>query len=458
MEILIAIAGIVGLVWVAVVFLRGGLLGGCLVVLFAGCCLGRDFFSLPAGPIPLTIDRVLWIALLAFYLVSRRLGWVEPKPLAAAEYALLAFVGALLLSTLTHDWSAHGNRPLAMFVFYYVMPLGIYWVARRSELTERGVLTLFGCLTVFGVYLAVTAVAETRELWWLVYPKYIVSGENLEFFGRGRGPFLNPAGCGFYQSVCLCSALLLWPRLNRPGRLLLVVLSVVRCLGIYRTLTRCAWMGAGLGLLIVGGLTLPRSWRVPVLGGSLLVGTLVAATQWEHILVFKRDKNLRARDSVEAGKRRPILALVAWKMVLDRPLTGCGFGHYMDEQVYYLGDRSTGLPLEKARPYVQHNVFLALLTETGLLGAGLFTLVLMLWMRDAWRLYRSASAPDWARQQAVLFLALMGSYFANAMFQDVSIISMANMLLFFMAGVTTGLSVPGPSTTVRPVVARRNRR
>jgi O-antigen ligase len=132
--------------------------------------------------------------------------------------------------------------------------------------------------------------------------------------------------------------------------------------------------------------------------------------------------------------------MVAWKMFLDRPLLGCGFGHYRDEFVYYLDDRSTDLPLEKARPYVQHNVFLALLAEIGLIGMGLFIAMLSLWTRDAWRLWRAAEAPLWARQQGLLFLAMLGSYFTNAMFHDLSIIPMVNMFLFFMAGLTSNLS------------------
>ncbi len=442
MVILIAVAAIVGLVWGAVIFMRGGLLGGCLVMMFAGCCLGRDFLAIPGGPIPLTIDRALWLALLVFYFVSRRLGWLEPKPLGAADYVLLAFIGVLLVSTLTGDWSAHGNRPLATFLFYYVMPLGIYWVARNMEMTQRGFLALLSCLAVFGVYLAITAIAETRELWWAVYPKYIASTTNLQFFGRGRGPFLNPAACGFFQSVCLCGALLLWPRLNKSGRLMLVALSLLICLGIFSTYTRCTWLGTGLALLILAALALPRSWRMPVLGTSLIVGSLLAATQWENILAFRRDKGMSARESFESIKLRPILATVAWKMFLDRPVAGCGLGHYEDANIYYLADRSTGLPLEKARPYIQHNAFLSLLTETGLLGMGLFVLLLALWSRDAWRLYRSESTPDWARPQGVLFLALVGSYFANAMFQDVSVVPMVSMMLFFMAGVTEGLASP----------------
>ena len=36
-------------------------------------------------------------------------------------------------------------------------------------------------------------------------------------------------------------------------------------------------------------------------------------------------------------------------------------------------------------------------------------------------------------------LAVLGTYFLNGMFHDVSAVPMANMTLFFLAGVTAGL-------------------
>lgn len=441
MDILLVIAGMVALVWGAVVMLRGGLLGGCLAVLLAGSCFGYPLFHLPAGPIPLTADRVLWAALIVCYAIWRRKGWADPKPLGKPEYILFGLIAVLLASTFTHDWRAESAQPLARLVFYYLMPLGMYWVARQSALSERAVRGLFACLAVFGVYLAVTAIAEVHQAWWLVYPKYIADPGLAEFLGRGRGPLLNPAGCGFFQSVCLFAALMWWPRLNRPGRIVLVLVSLLLCLGIYSTLTRSAWMGAAAGLFLMLAVVLPRSWRVAALGGCLLVGTLVVATQWEHVMVLKRDTNLSAQAAADSVRLRPILARVAWNMFLDRPVLGCGFGQYPNQHVNYLADRETELPLERARPYVQHNVFLALLTETGLVGAGLVVVLLALWTVGGWRLWRRREAPLWARQQALLFVALLGSYLCNAMFHDVGIIPMVNMLLFFMAGVTSGLVV-----------------
>ena len=69
---------VAAVVWLAVVFVRGGIVGGCLATLAAGCCLGYPLFHLPTRPIPLSLDRVLWVVLLVQYLVWRRFGWTDP--------------------------------------------------------------------------------------------------------------------------------------------------------------------------------------------------------------------------------------------------------------------------------------------------------------------------------------------------------------------------------------------
>ena len=80
----------------------------------------------------------------------------------------------------------------------------------------------------------------------------------------------------------------------------------------------------------------------------------------------------------------------------------------------------------------------AFLSVTGAIGAGLFILLLVYWSRNAWLLWSSRQADIAMREMGLLFLALMAVYVANAMFHDVSIMPMVNMLVFFMAGVTRG--------------------
>jgi O-antigen ligase len=457
MEALAVIAGIVGVVWGAIVFLRGGLVSGCLAVLVAGACFGVPFYKLELGPLPLTADRILLVLLVTQYVLWRCWGYADPKPLGKPEILLLALLAVLVLSTFTHDWKAtiaeKPYQPLSLLIVSYLMPAAVYWIARQSKITERDALIVFGAFALFGVYLAVTSLAEYFEASWLVFPKYIVAstdGKTAEFVGRGRGPLLNPIGNGILLAIGLGSTLFWWPRLRRPGQLVLLATAVLLLAAIYCSLTRSVWIGGVLTLALVVGLALPWTWRGPLLIAGLLLAVVVVATQWENIMGFKRDKGMSAAETADSARLRPILTRIAWNMFLDRPLFGCGYGQYLAENRNYTADRTTDLPLERGRDFTLHNVALSLLTETGLVGFGLFAALLFLWGRDAWRLWRDATLPLWTRQMGLLFLVALGVYLINGMFHEVSIIAMMNMTLFFLAGVTAALR---PSTGIHAVAS-----
>ena len=451
-EIGLAIGGLAALLWAAVVMLRGGLVGGALLVLLAGSCFGFAFFNLPAGPLPLTLDRLLLVALVVQCAIYRRWGWINPPRLTKTDFVLAAFLGLLAISTFTHDFTYHNKLPAAQLVFFFLLPAALYWVVRQADWTDRSSTWLFASLALFGGYLCLTAVAETHQMWWLVVPTYIGSAAYPEFLGRGRGPYLNPIANGMMLALCMSAVLMFWPRITRPMKLLLLAALPAFAWGLYCTLTRSVWIGAAVALVAVLGLSTPRVWRGAVLAVAALVAAVGIGVGWEHFSAFKRDQFVSVEEVAESAKLRPILAVVAWHMFLDRPLLGCGFGQYIQEAPAYLSDRTTDLPLEKARPYIQHNAFLALLVETGAVGLALFLALITGWSLAAWRLWQNVFAPLWARQIGLLFLAFMGTWVANAMFHNVLIISMVNMVMFFLAGSVMALAArwQGPEAYERP--------
>jgi O-antigen ligase len=206
-------------------------------------------------------------------------------------------------------------------------------------------------------------------------------------------------------------------------------------------------MGAAAAAVVVAAQCAPRAWRWRLVTTAGLMALVATSTNWERLIAFKRDRYVTVAEVAESVQLRPILAMVAWKMFQDRPLLGCGYGQYERESKYYLADRSTGLPLEKARPYVQHNTFLSLLTQVGLIGLGLFVAILGLITRDAWRLWQQTAAPLWARQVGLLLLAAVAAYVPNAMFHDLLLTPTVTMLLFVLAGAVVSLNAKFPRAT-----------
>jgi O-antigen ligase len=230
----------------------------------------------------------------------------------------------------------------------------------------------------------------------------------------------------------------------------ILFLATVYGAGIYCTLTRVVWLAAVGGSLLLALLGRPTRQRLVV---SITVGLLLAlllAAQWERFNAFKRDRYVSVAEMTQSASLRPILAYVAWQMFLDRPLLGCGYRQYQRESAHYLGDRSVRMNLERGRGFVQHNGFLSLLTETGLVGLGLFVLILAVLAQMSWRLWRAEEA-DWAtRQWGLLMLPALFAYVVMAMFHDLALIPMIHTLLFFLAGVTRCLATrAGASATER---------
>ncbi|MCA9264062.1 MAG: O-antigen ligase family protein, partial [Planctomycetales bacterium] len=145
-------------------------------------------------------------------------------------------------------------------------------------------------------------------------------------------------------------------------------------------------------------------------------------------------------EMANSAQLRPVLAVVAGKMFVDRPLFGVGYGQYKKYDVYYLDDRSTTYNLDMVRPYHQHNILLSILVETGLVGMVLYASMLGVWAHVGWRLWKSRS-PLAVRQFGLVGVTTVQAYFINGMFQDMTIMPMLNMSLYFMGGTAMALLI-----------------
>ncbi len=434
MIILFLISAIAAVVW-GIAFLRfGGTLSVALMTLVTGICFGPEFFQVSL----LTLDRLLVGVLVVAYLLLRRSEIFEPKPLCTWDVVFLVFLGWLAFSTITHDWRAENLKAASRLIFYYLFPAAMYWIGRESAVSPKVLRGLYLAVALFGLYLAITSIAEWKQIYGVVFPRYIINSTSTEFLGRGRGPLLNPSGNGILLCLGMGSLLMLWPRMGKAGRIALVMAFGIFGLGVLGTLTRCVWLGAAMGVGTVILMAFPRRLKFGVIVSGTLIMSLLVGLNWQNLKQFKRDKNVSAADMAQSASIRPVLAYIAWEMFKDKPIVGVGFGQYKQHDKFYFERGRTNLNLEIGRPYHQHNVFLTILTETGLIGMNLQVLVLLIWCRAARALYREESAPLEVRQLGLLFLVLMCAYFANGMFQDVTIVPMVHMTLFFFSGLTVG--------------------
>jgi len=255
---------------------------------------------------------------------------------------------------------------------------------------------------------------------------------------------------GLCLGACLFATWMWRWRFGRVGQFVIMALMPLMLAGIYFSYTRSVWMGTGLGTLAVLGLTLRGPWRPMILGGMVAAALAVAVTQMDRLVSFQREYS--AAETADSVDLRGSFAYLSWQMFLDRPLWGVGFGQFPMAKLPYLDDRSTEFNLEATRPYVHHNMFFSVLTETGLIGMTLFLSVLIVWGREGWRLARSPDVPDWARAQGVVLMGVLALYACQVAFHELTYTPIDNSLIFFFAGTVAGLRpLLHPATSSAPV-------
>ncbi|MDX1961801.1 MAG: O-antigen ligase family protein [Pirellulales bacterium] len=450
MEFLLLVAVLAGIVWLGVFTLRGPILWGCALFLFATCVLGHEFFNVNIGT-QITIDRAWMLVLCLIAVIQRCLGLHEPKPWGKVEWTLAAFLCLLTLHVaMLEDSFTRGKLSGAAYwhlVIGYLFPVALYFIARQSALTEQRVLALHGFLIAFGLYLGVTGCLEMSKQWWAVWPRYIADEKVGLHFGRARGPMVQSVSYGFYMSVCACAAFLAAYRWPIKGKLLAWPLGILMLGGAGLTLTRSVWMGTAAVVALLTGFCLRDPWRKIVLAGGAAAALLIVATSLESITGFQREGSVE--DTRSSAECRAQFAYVSWLMFQDKPLFGFGFGNFPEEKMPYLDLRNVDMNMELIRPLIHHNTYLDLLVELGLIGLALYLAVLLGWAWMGWKLATGARQPTWVKCHGVLFLGALASYMIQMLFHEVTFTSHDNALLFTLAGVASGLYARPPQPELR---------
>lgn len=437
MDVLIVIFAAAGLVWALAFLQRGGLLGGCLAELLAAACFGYHFHRFMVGPVPMTVDRLLLAVLCGLYLVYRWKGWADPKPAGRADFALLVLLVVLTLNTLAHDWRYNRLQPVSDLVLCFWVPAAVYWIARQSRLSDTRLRMFRNVLAAFSLYLALTAIAEALELSALTFPGYITAGGYAGWQGRAKGPFLSPPTNGLYLGASLCVWMTYWAGAGRLGRAGVLAAFALVAAGLYLTLTRACWLGALLGVWVVLALALPARRRVGFVTVSVLAGALLAATGG-RLIGFQRGPAETAHVTEQSARLRPVIAALEWTAFTRHPLFGCGYGNYEKVHLEYLRNTRSDLPLDVAKGISHHNMFLAVLSETGLTGLACYLAVFGLWAAGALRLWRDRALPLLRRQQGLLCLGYLANLLVVGVFHNANIDVHIALLTFLMAGVTQG--------------------
>jgi O-antigen ligase len=204
-----------------------------------------------------------------------------------------------------------------------------------------------------------------------VQPDWLMLGQTAgraQFVGRASGPFGIPNSLAALLLVLLPPAVVLTfsPRAGAVLRILAGYLACAYIFGLALTVSRGAWLGLAVAVVVWPLLQGGENWRRRV-GRTLVAGLAVLAA---GVVVYLTVPTLRARFETlveEAGERtRPIMWRGAWQLFRENPAFGSGAGSY---NVAFERHRPEHYQLDSQWA---HNDYLNTLSDYGIVGFGLF--------------------------------------------------------------------------------------
>lgn len=396
-------------------------------------CLSYFFWRqpIPGLPINVTIDRLFILAVAVAAVLRLTTGKLSAKPLPGAVKILLLmlvyFTISLGLSGLRSIADVSPHFRLAGGYYFPAIAMIIVFLAIRDETQIRKILWFFFA---FGLYLTITAWAEYLQLWSVVIPKYIATPELGIHWGRARGPFLVSPTLGITLIFCFFANLYLAAKTHAAPRTALYATNLVMLPAIFFTQTRSVW----LAMILCSTVWLIGTKRLR--SRAAAAGVLIAAG---IIIVTIFSSNIASRDRTRGGVTDPYpvyarigLAKISARIVRERPITGTGFGHFRDYAAKLTADPS-GKYVRYGSQLMEHNNFLSILTETGIIGLLLFLAFLLAVFKASVRLYRRLALPDsgWLnRTFVVLYWILFVDILTDGMFRETSVDPFNNGLFF----------------------------
>jgi O-antigen ligase len=207
--------------------------------------------------------------------------------------------------------------------------------------------------------------------------------DELEVTGITRigGTIGSPNDVAAYLQMALAlTAGVLLARIRRAWRMLAILALAAGLVGLVLTMSRGAWTGFVVSLVIIGWFGLRGgqiSWKIPAVAAALVVvcGVLFSSAISQRL--FEEDNGA-------AHSRVPLMYL-AGEMIADNPVIGVGANNFPVAMEPYLAPRYAGEFI-----YSVHNKYLLVWSETGIGGLLAFLWFLMATVRRGFRCWRNA--------------------------------------------------------------------
>jgi O-antigen ligase len=424
---------------VAYLVLLRNIVAGLLIYLYALIFLNYYWRIVIPGVWPdLDIPRLVfifvWIVFLLELALSRKRLLPNTSIGSMMLLVLTAFIVNMVIGRITM---------IRQFLNGYVIPYAMFVMCKNVFVERRQVERFVAWLALpLAFYFPAMATIEHYNIKALLFPRYIgnpsiANLEGVDWGGRAMGTFFQPVVTGFAMIAVFLLALHVLSRSSKPlSKLYLVILVLITPIGVFFTYTRSVYVGFASGLIML--LAFSRRLRVVVL--IMLVGMgLGVMANWSNVTRTNREEG--GLGEVNTAQARVVIAKASLAMFVDHPFTGVGFTKFIaNAQPYIARVRSTFLGYKEtwvgARTN-QHNQFLSVLTEIGLIG---FVPLVMLYVLIVRLLIgaRGVASGLYDPEFPVVVASVMAAYISQILFIEPRFFEFMNVLPFMLLGIIAG--------------------
>lgn len=424
------------------IFLKKNLVNALLLWFLAVLFAEFGVIALPLLP-DLPPHRILWISIFLIFLSE--LALKQRKIISGIikiEIAMLILCVYIIFSMIvagTIYKEGHG-LVLNTFLSAYLVPFSIFFLAKNILDNEQKIKKIFIFFSIIGFYLGITGIFEYFNIRQLVFPRYIMIRHVGIHWGQARGPFLQAAVNGTVLGmIFFITVYLIRQNYKKWAKSFLLISAILILTSLFLTYTRASWLGFILSSLLVS-IFFPQMRKV-FLAGILAVALIVTFTQSGLIEKERVEERVSAASSVYD---RINLYGAAWKMFLKKPVLGFGFNTFRDYSPKYL-HTIKGIPFRGWEEHLSlHDTLASILVELGLIGLGLFILIIFYILKISINLYRRLPSGVFLGKGLVaVFWGIFVVFAVNIQFIEMRFFMFPNSLFFLLAGIIVGLNQRG---------------
>jgi O-antigen ligase len=384
--------------------------------------------ALDLGIANMSPERLLFILVIMVFFVNICLKKIRVLPISHIEKTIVVFCIIVLISLSMHD---HFERDsLGVVATRFLFPMLAFFLAKNLFRSQYEVALLMWLLFGLGAYLGLTAFFEFFRVEAFIFPRHIANPNIGIHADRARGPFLQAATNGTAIGMLFFTTIYLYTRVrSSPLRVLIISVAGMMLLGVFFSLTRGAWLGTTIGLLLVAVVYRP-------LRRLLVLAVVIGAVSLPVLLPVLKDLQPQGvvgerTADIDNVYYRINTWLTGLEMFREHPIFGVGFRRYSELNERYQSDAvvsESGLILSGGD--AAHNTYIEVAAELGLVGLIPYSAILVWSFTISIALYRSLpAAANGARNFIVVFWGVASTYLISSFFYTQNSLFLTSLFL-----------------------------